>query len=59
VVSKEIGLELNADKTNNMVMSRDQNAGRNHSMKTDNTSLEMLEEIKYLGTTLTNQIMLI
>jgi hypothetical protein len=45
LVSKENGLELNADKTNNVVVSRDQNAGRNHSMKTDNTSLEMVEEI--------------
>ena len=27
VASKEIGLEVNADKTNYMVMSRDQNAG--------------------------------
>ena len=25
--SKEIGLEVNVDKTKNMVMSRDQNAG--------------------------------
>ena len=27
----EIGLEISADKTKYMVMSRDQNAGRNHS----------------------------
>ena len=38
-----------------MVMSRDQNAGRCHSIKIDNSSLERLEEFKYLGTTLTNQ----
>jgi len=37
-----------------MVMSWDQNAGQNHSMKTDNTSFERVEEFKYLGTTLTN-----
>jgi len=36
-------------------MFRDQNAGRNHSMKTDNSSFERVEELKYLGTTLTNQ----
>jgi len=33
VASKEIGLEVNADKTKYMVMSRDQNAGQSHSMK--------------------------
>jgi restriction endonuclease len=38
-----------------MVMARDQNAGRNHSMKIDNSSTERVEEFKYLGTTLTNQ----
>jgi hypothetical protein len=38
VGSKENGLEINADKTKYMVMSRDQNAGRSHSMKTDNSS---------------------
>jgi hypothetical protein len=31
VASKDIGLEGNADKTKYMVMSRDQNAGRNHN----------------------------
>ena len=55
VASKEIGLDVNADKTKYMVMSRDQNAGQSHSMKTDNRYFEMVEEFKYLGTTLTNQ----
>ena len=40
VASKEIGLEVNADKTNYMVMSRDQNAGGNHRIKTDNSYFE-------------------
>ena len=35
-------------------MSRDQNAGRSHSMKIDNSSTERVEEFKYLETTLTN-----
>jgi hypothetical protein len=55
VAAKEIGLEVKADKTKYMVMSRDQNAGQTHSMKTDNSSFEMVHEFKYLGTTLTNQ----
>jgi len=38
-----------------MVMSRDQNAGRSHSIKTDNRSFEMEKEFKYLGTNLTNR----
>ena len=36
-------------------MSRDQNAGRFHSIKIDNSSIERVEEFEYLGTTLTNQ----
>jgi sorting nexin-29 len=55
VAAKEIGLEVNADKTKYMVVSRDQNAGRTHSMKTDNSSFERVDELKCLGTTLTNQ----
>src|SRR5215475_13772320 len=38
-----------------MVMSRDRNAGRGHSVKTDNSSIERVEEFKYLGTTITDQ----
>ena len=55
VASKEIGLEINADKTKYVVMSRDQNAGRSHSMKIDSSSFPRVKEFKYLGTTLTNQ----
>jgi len=46
---------LYADKTKYMAMSRDQNAGRTHSMKIDNSSFERVDEFKYLGTTLTHQ----
>ena len=53
--TKEIGLEVNADKTKYMVMSREQIAGLNHTMKVDNSSIERVEEFKYLGTMLTNQ----
>ena len=36
-------------------MSQDQNARPSHIMKIDNRSFEMVENFKYLGTTLTNQ----
>ena len=38
-----------------MVMSRDQNAGRIYSVKIDNITFKIVEDFKYLGTTLTNQ----
>ena len=53
--SNEIALEVNADKTKYKVMSADQNAGRIYSMTVDNISFERVEELKYLGTTLTDQ----
>ena len=56
--AREIGLEVNADKTKYLVMSRDQNAGRIHSVRTDNSTFERVGEFKYLGTTLTNQNLL-
>jgi len=55
VTSKEIGLEVYADTTKYMAMSRDQNAGRSHNMKGENRSFERVEEFKYLGKTLTYQ----
>jgi hypothetical protein len=33
----------------------DQNAGRSHNIKKDNSSFGKVEEFQYLGTTLTNQ----
>jgi hypothetical protein len=52
---KEIGVELNAEKTKYIVMSRNQNAGQNHNIQLDNKSLERVEQFKYLGKTLTNR----
>jgi hypothetical protein len=40
VTSKEVQLEVNAEKTKHRVMSRDQNAGQSQGMKTDNSSLK-------------------
>ena len=55
VASKETGLEVNGDKTKYMVFSQDQNAGQSHSIKTDNSSFERVEDLNSFGTTLTNQ----
>jgi hypothetical protein len=47
-VTKEFGLEVNADKSNSMIMSRDRNVGRDDSVKIDNMSIERLEDFQYL-----------
>jgi hypothetical protein len=44
VASKLIGLDVHADKTKSMVMSRDQDAGLSHSIKSDDSSFERVEE---------------
>jgi hypothetical protein len=36
-------------------MSRERNAGRGDSVKIDNSSIERVEEFKYLGTMLSDQ----
>jgi hypothetical protein len=54
VVGRDVGLEVNADETKYLVVSRDQNAGRSHSIKIDN-SFEVVEQFKYMETTLTQQ----
>ena len=51
VGSKEIGLEVKADKTKYMVMFRDQNAGRYQNMKIDKRFFRRVEDLKYLRTT--------
>jgi len=43
VACKVTGLEVNADKTKHVVVSRDRNAGRSHMTKIDNRSFEMVE----------------
>jgi hypothetical protein len=55
VVNKETGLEANADETKYLVVSRDQDAARSHSSKSDNRSFERVEYFKHLGKTQTNQ----
>ena len=55
VANKETGLEENVDKNKYMIMSRDHYAGRNHDINIHNSSSGRVKQIKYLGTTLTNQ----
>jgi hypothetical protein len=43
VGSKEIGLEVNAEKTTYMIITRDQNARRNHKITLSNDTFEMVE----------------
>ncbi|KAJ4435542.1 hypothetical protein ANN_18158 [Periplaneta americana] len=52
--SKEIGLEVNSQKTKYMIMSRDENIVRNGNIKIGNLSFEEVEKLKYLGATVTN-----
>jgi hypothetical protein len=53
--SKEVGLEVNVEKTKYMLLSRHQNVGQNLVRKIANRSFENVSEFKYLGTTVTNQ----
>jgi hypothetical protein len=53
--SRDIGLEINAEKTKYMIMSRYPNSGQNQNIRIANESFENVEKFKYLGTTLTNQ----
>jgi hypothetical protein len=55
VASEETGLEVNVDKTKYMVMSRDQNTGQSHDIKSGNSSFEKVEHFRYLGTNIANQ----
>jgi len=46
VTSKEIGLEVNAERTKHMVMSFEQNAGVNNNIKIHNKSYENVVKFK-------------
>ena len=48
MVSKEIGLVVNCDKTKYMFMSGDKNAERSHNLKIDSILFEIVEEFKCL-----------
>jgi hypothetical protein len=53
--SKDVGLEVNPEKTKYMLMSHSQKIGQKHSIKIANSSFEDVAKFKYLGTTLTDQ----
>jgi hypothetical protein len=48
----------NTEKTKCMLLSRHQNAGQNHDIKIANSCFENVAQFRYLGTTITNQIMI-
>jgi hypothetical protein len=53
--SRDIGPEINAEKTKYMIMSRHPNSGQNQNIRTANESFENVAKFKYSGTTLTKQ----
>jgi hypothetical protein len=53
--SRDIGLEINAEKTKYMIMSHHPNSGQNQNIRIANESFAKVAKFKYLGMTLTNQ----
>jgi hypothetical protein len=53
--SRDVGLEINAEKTKYMIMSRHPYSGQNQNIRIANESFESVATFRYLGTTLTNQ----
>jgi hypothetical protein len=53
--SRDIGLEINAEKTKYMIMSCHLKSGKNQNIRIANKSFEKVAKFKYFGTTLTNQ----
>jgi hypothetical protein len=47
--SRDVGLEINAEKTKYMIMSCHPNSGQNQNIRTANESFENVAKFKYLG----------
>jgi hypothetical protein len=53
--SKEIGLEVNSEKSKYMFMSHHQTAGQSNYIRVANKSFEKVAKFKYVGAILTDQ----
>jgi hypothetical protein len=53
--SKEVGLDINVEKSKYMLLSRHQNIGQNRDIKIANRSFENVSQFKYFGTSVTNK----
>jgi hypothetical protein len=53
--SRDVGLEINAEKTKYMIMFHHLNSGQNQKMRRANELLKNMAKFKYLGMTLTNK----
>jgi hypothetical protein len=54
-VSRDIGLEINAEKTTYMIMSHHPNSGQNQNIRIANELFEKVAKFKYLGMMIINQ----
>jgi hypothetical protein len=52
--NREVGIEVNVEKTKCMLVHRDQNADQNWDIKIGSRSFEKVSQFKYLEVTITN-----
>jgi hypothetical protein len=53
--SRDVGLEINAEKTKYMITSRHPNSGQNQNTRRTNETFEKVARFRYMETTLTNK----